>query len=58
MATEAQKKARDKYNAQRKNIMLNFPPAEYAMYEHIKSQSCSMQAYIKELVRADMEKSK
>ena len=57
MATAAQKKARDKYNAQRKNIMLNFPPAEYAMYEHIKAQG-SMQAYIKQLVRADMAKSK
>lgn len=58
MASEAQKKARNKYNAQRKNIMLNFSPPEYDLYEHIKAQGGKMQTYIKELIRADMAKAK
>ena len=57
MATEAQKKARDKYNAQRKNITLNFSPTEMELYEYIKSQD-KQQTYIKDLIRADMEGSK
>lgn len=57
MATEAQKKARDKYNAQRKTISLNFCPTEMDLYDHIKSQP-AQQTYIKDLIRADMEKKK
>ena len=55
MATEAQKKARDKYNSQRKNITLNFSPTEMELYEYIKSQE-KQQTYIKNLIRADMER--
>lgn len=57
MATEAQKKARDKYNAQRKTISLNFCPTEMDIYNHIKSQE-QQQTYIKNLIRADMERNK
>lgn len=55
MATEAQKKARNKYNSQRKNITLNFSPTEMELYEYIKSQA-KQQTYIKNLIRADMER--
>lgn len=57
MASEAQKKARNKYNAQRKAITLNFCPTEMDLYNHIKSQD-QQQTYIKALIRADMEKAK
>ena len=57
MATDAQKKARDKYNSQRKNITLNFSPTEMDLYEHIKSQE-KQQTYIKDLVRSDMDKAR
>lgn len=56
MATEVQKKARDKYNSQRKHIMLDFAPTEMELYEHIKSQP-KIQTYIKDLIRADIDRS-
>lgn len=56
MASEAQRKARDKYNAQRKNITLNFAPTEIDLYNHVTAQPDKMQTYIKNLIRADMER--
>ncbi len=56
MATDAQKKARNKYNSQRKNITLNFSPTEMNLYNHVTAQPEKMQTYIKNLIRADMER--
>ena len=55
MTSESQKRARDKYNAKRKAITLNFCPTEMDLYAHIKSQP-AQQTYIKGLIRADMNK--
>ena len=55
MATEAQKKARDKYNAKRQRITLDFYPTESDLWEHINSQS-NKQGYIKDLIRKDLNK--
>lgn len=57
MASEAQKKARDKYNAQRKNITLNFSPTELDLYNYVAQQPEKMQTYIKQLIRSDMLRS-
>ena len=53
MASEAQRKARNKYNAQRKRIALDFSPTETDLYNHITQQE-NKQGYIKDLIRKDM----
>ena len=55
MASEAQKKARDKYNAKRQRLTLDFYPTESDLLEHVNSQP-NKQGYIKGLIRADMNK--
>ena len=54
MATEAQRKARNKYNAQRKRIALDFGPTETDLWEHLNRQE-KKTTYIKDLIRKDMK---
>lgn len=55
MASEAQKKALDKYKANVKRFTVDFTPSEMELWEHIQNQP-KKQTYIKALIRADMEK--
>ena len=55
MASEAQRKAIQKYKQKVKRIQLEFSPAESDMWEHIQNQE-KKQTYIKNLIRADMER--
>lgn len=55
MTTEAQKKALEKYKAKVKRITVDFPPSEVELWEHLQAQG-KKQTYIKDLIRADMEK--
>lgn len=54
MATEAQKKARDKYNAKRQRMTLDFYPTEADLWEHLNNQD-NKQGYLKDLIRQDMK---
>ena len=54
MATEAQKKARAKYNAKRNRLTMDFYPTEEDLWNHINSQE-NKQKYIKDLIRQDMK---
>lgn len=55
MATDAQKRARSKYEKEKvKAFNLRFFPADAELYDHLKKQP-KMAAYIKELIRRDME---
>lgn len=53
--TEAQKKARNKYQQKVKKLTLDFCPTEMDLLEHINKQD-KKQTYIKDLIRADIEK--
>ena len=55
MASEAQLKAVKKYKEKVKRITIEFHPTEAHMWEHIQSQP-KKQTYIKDLIRADIEK--
>jgi hypothetical protein len=55
MTSEAQKKAVKKYKEKVKRITLDFHPSEQDLYEHIQQQP-KKQTYIKDLIRADMNK--
>lgn len=55
--TAAQRKAVTKYKEKVKRITIDFHPTESAMWEHINQQP-KKQTYIKDLIRADMERSK
>lgn len=55
MASEAQKKALDKYKAKVKRFTIDFPPADADLWEYIQSKS-NKQGYIKSLIREDMKK--
>ena len=57
MATEAQRRAVANYKKKLNRITIDFSPAEHEMWEHIQSQE-KKQTYIKNLIRADMEKVK
>lgn len=57
MTTEAQKKALEKYKAKVKRITVDFPPSDVELWEHLQAQG-KKQTYIKDLIRADMEKNK
>ena len=57
MTSEAQKKAIKKYREKLNRISVDFSPAEAELWEHIQSQP-KKQTYIKDLIRADMEKNK
>ena len=53
MASDAQKKALDKYKAKVKRITVDFPPSDEELWEHLQKQP-KKQTYIKYLIRADM----
>lgn len=55
MASEAQLKAVKKYKEKVKRITIEFHPTEVHMWEHIQQQD-KKQTYIKNLIRADMNK--
>ena len=57
MASEALKKALDKYKANVKRFTVDFPPTDTELWDHLQKQP-KKQTYIKDLIRADMEKSK
>lgn len=55
MATEAQKKANKKYRAKGKRMTIDFYPTEANLIARIEKQP-QKQSYVKNLIRADMEK--
>lgn len=55
MATEAQRRAIEKYKKKLNRITIDFSPAELEMWEHIQAQD-KKQTYIKNLIRQDMNK--
>ena len=57
MTTEAQRKAVKKYKEKVNRITIDFSPAEAELWEHIQKQP-KKQTYIKDLIRADIEKNK
>lgn len=57
MASDAQKKAIKKYREKVNRITIDFSPAEAELWEHIQNQP-KKQTYIKDLIRADIEKGK
>lgn len=57
MASDAQKKAIKKYREKLNRITIDFSPAEAELWEHIQNQP-KKQTYIKDLIRADIEKDK
>lgn len=57
MTSEAQKKALEKYKAKVKRLTVDFPPSEAELWEHVSKQP-NKQGYIKNLIRADIEKQK
>ena len=57
MTSEAQKKALKNYKANVKRFTVDFPPSEVELWEHLQAQE-KKQTYIKDLIRADMEKHK
>ncbi len=54
--SEAQLRAVAKYKEKTKKMSLDFAPTEMELWEHIQSQPIPKQAYIKNLIRADMAK--
>lgn len=55
MASEAQRRATKKYKEKVKRITVDFYPTELDLWEHIQAQD-KKQTYIKDLIRADMER--
>ena len=53
--TEAQKRAVQKYKQKLKRTYLEFYPAEEDLWNHLQAQD-KKQTYIKDLIRADMQK--
>jgi hypothetical protein len=53
--TEAQQKAKKKYRDKGQRLTVDFYPSESELWEHIRKQP-KKQTYIKDLIRADMEK--
>jgi hypothetical protein len=54
-SSDAHLRAVQKYKQKVKRITLEFHPTEEALWEHIQSQK-KKQTYIKDLIRADMNK--
>ena len=54
MVTDAQKKARQKYQAKIKRFTIDFYPTEAELWEHLQSQP-KKQTYIKNLIRAEIK---
>ena len=57
MLTEAQKRARKKYQSKVVRYVIELYPTDTDLIEHINKQPVK-QSYIKDLIRADMEKQK
>lgn len=58
MDTEAQKRAKAKYKADKvKKMLLEFYPTDVELFEHLEKQD-KKQTYIKNLIREDMNRSK
>ena len=58
MPTEAQRRASLKYQKEKtKQIAVRFFPSDMDLYEHVKAQD-GVAAYIKRLIREDMEREK
>lgn len=58
--TEAQRASEDKYKKEKqKRFSVNFFPPDYDLYEHAMTMASesSISAYIKRLIREDMERS-
>ena len=56
MDSEAQKKAKAKYKAEKvKKMLLEFYPTDAELLEHLEKQP-KKQTYIKNLIREDMKK--
>lgn len=55
--TEAQRKAKNKYRDQGKRMTVDFYPSEADLIEQIEKQP-NKQGYIKNLIRADIERNK
>ena len=53
--TEAQKKAKKKYQSKVKRFTVDFYPTESELFEHLARQP-KKQTYIKDLIRADIKK--
>jgi hypothetical protein len=53
--SEAHRKANKKYKTKVNRITLDFHPTEEPLWNHIQSQD-KKQTYIKDLIRADMDK--
>ena len=53
--SEAQKRAMKKYREKINRICVDFSPAEAELWEHLQNQP-KKQTYIKDLIRADMNK--
>lgn len=53
----SQLKAVKKFNEKRNRITVDFYPTESDLWEHINQQP-KKQTYLKDLIRADMERSK
>jgi hypothetical protein len=51
--TEAQKRAKEKYNSKVTKVSIEFYPSDEMLLLHLKHQE-NKQAYIKELIRKDM----
>lgn len=55
--TDAQKNAKKKYLSKGKRLTVDFYPSEVELIEHLEKQA-KKQTYIKDLIRADIEKQK
>ena len=55
MTSDAQKKAVKKYKKKVKRMTIDFAPTELDLFYHIDKQP-KKQTYIKNLIRADMQK--
>lgn len=53
--SEAQKRAKEKYQAKVKRFTVDFYPTEQELWEHLGAQK-NKQGYIKQLIRQDKEK--
>jgi hypothetical protein len=54
--SDAQLRAVKKYKEKTKKMSLDFAPTEMNLWEHIQNQPIKKQTYIKNLIRADMNK--
>ena len=55
MTSEAQRRAKNKYREKCNRTYIDFYPTEETLWEHLQKRD-KKQTYIKDLIRADMEK--